>query len=147
MAASKWQTKCPFRQLSYKKSLFLFIDGYVRICRNCGWKRQDDSGNDLDHHPPLCHPGHLSGGYNFWPTEIFSRILHGVIKCCASENKKNKCPVMVCSWIFFTPQKPRLKKGCCSGVRERLLLTRMSTFRTSTSGLNQTHLYLTDAYS
>lgn len=30
--------------------------------RNRGWKLEDDSGNDLDHHFKVCHSGHLSGG-------------------------------------------------------------------------------------
>lgn len=29
--------------------------------RNRGWERENDPGHDLDHHPPLCHPGHLRG--------------------------------------------------------------------------------------
>lgn len=34
------------------------------LCRNRGRKRQDDPGNDLDHHPPLRHPGHLCRRYD-----------------------------------------------------------------------------------
>lgn len=28
--------------------------------RDCGWKCENDSGNDLDNHPTLRHSGHLS---------------------------------------------------------------------------------------
>ncbi|NP_001093571.1 uncharacterized protein LOC100006671 [Danio rerio] len=28
---------------------------------DCGWECKDDFRNDLDHHPALRHPGHLSG--------------------------------------------------------------------------------------
>ena len=29
--------------------------------RDCGWKCEDDAGNDLDDHPEVCHPGYHSG--------------------------------------------------------------------------------------
>lgn len=29
--------------------------------RDCGWECKDDSWNDLDYNPPLCHSGHICG--------------------------------------------------------------------------------------
>lgn len=65
---------CPFVRVWLAFSLSLFAHyhllslGSVRrklifassgVCRNCGWEPQDDPGNDLDHHPPVCHSGHF----------------------------------------------------------------------------------------
>lgn len=64
------------------------------LCRNCGRKCQDDLGNDLDHHPPLRHPGHLCRRYHLlwihsqkhswaeedtataWCVSMFSGLIH-----------------------------------------------------------------------
>ncbi|CAG5986474.1 unnamed protein product, partial [Menidia menidia] len=35
----------------------------VCVCRDRGREREDDSGDDLDHHPALRHPGHLCGSW------------------------------------------------------------------------------------
>lgn len=88
--------------------------------RDCGWKCENDSGNDLDNHPALRHSGHFCGR---WAPELQH----------LPERNAFGCVTVVC---FLQKLRPRRAYFC--GARERLPPTGMSMFRTSMSG-NGTH--------
>lgn len=84
--------------------------------RDCGWKCENDSGNDLDNHPPLRHSGHFCRRWEPELQHLPDRNAFG-------------CVTVVC---FLQKRRPRRAYFC--GARERLPPTGMLMFRTSMSG-------------